>query len=110
MLMPLRLRSPVLELYEKVPLIPLLELYGGPQAGTEGSVMTGANALLVIVPPMIALAPFATVVPAVALPVTWLVPWTDTPTRVERTLPNILELPKTLTVPLLRRLARLPFV
>ena len=91
-------------------MIPLFGLYGGPQAGTEGSVMTGANALLVIVPPTVALPDLVTVVPAVALPVTWLEPDMATPARVERTLPNTLPLLPMVIVPLLRTLARLPFV
>jgi len=71
---PLKLRSPVPELYEYVPLIPLLELYGGPHAGTAGSTIVGAKALLVFTPPTDALPESDTVVPAVALPVTWLAP------------------------------------
>src|SRR5258708_35735833 len=110
MLTPLRLRSPVLGVYVKVPVIPVFGLYGGPQPGTEGNVMTGANALLVIVPLTTPLGITETVVPAVALPVTRLVPDTVTPARVERTLPDTLELPPTVIVPLLRTLARLPFV
>src|SRR5882672_2989776 len=109
MLTPLMVRSPVPALYVKVPLMPLLEL-NGEHAGTEGSVMTGANALLVVVPSTVALPLLVTVVPAVALPVTWAEPDMATLVRVERTLPQTLPLLPIVIVPLLRILARLLFV
>ena len=109
MLVPLKVKLPVLELYEYVPLIPLPELYE-PQGVTDGSTINDAGELFVMIPPTVALPESDTVVPAVALPVMLVAPDMLMPTCVERALPDILPLLPMVIVPLLSTFAALPLV
>ena len=89
--------------------MPLFEL-NGEQVETEGSEITGANELLVIVPRTVALPVRETVVPAVALPVIWEAPDMVMPARVDVTFPDTFPLLPIVTVPLLTTLASLPLL